>query len=226
MEEIHIIKHVHDNYYLSLSPIKRLNESLFLRAPQSKERPKDMGRLLSVFFLSSFSLALLLSPAAALPLSTDSRWIVDETGRRVKLACVNWASHLEAVVAEGLSKQPVDLISKQIGSMGFNCVRLTWPLFLATNESLANLTVRKSFTRLGLIESVAGFQANNPSLIDLSLINAYQVRIFPIFSFPGKLWFLMWGGKGKRGRKKTFAFFAFPIGSFLHFVLFWRNFLF
>ncbi|KAE9454163.1 hypothetical protein C3L33_13939, partial [Rhododendron williamsianum] len=136
-----------------------------------------MGRLLSLFFLSSFSLALLLSPAAALPLSTDSRWIVDETGRRVKLACVNWASHLEAVVAEGLSKQPVDLISKQIGSMGFNCVRLTWPLFLATNESLANLTVRKSFTRLGLIESVAGFQANNPSLIDLSLINAYQTVV-------------------------------------------------
>ncbi|KAG5521998.1 hypothetical protein RHGRI_034271 [Rhododendron griersonianum] len=136
-----------------------------------------MGRLLSLVFLSSFSLALLLSPAAALPLSTDSRWIVDETGRRVKLACVNWASHLEAVVAEGLSKQPVDLISKQIGSMGFNCVRLTWPLFLATNESLANLTVRKSFTRLGLIESVAGFQANNPSLIDLSLINAYQTVV-------------------------------------------------
>ncbi|KAH7857846.1 hypothetical protein Vadar_017094 [Vaccinium darrowii] len=135
-----------------------------------------MGRLLSsLFFLSSLSLALLPLPAAALPLSTDSRWIVDETGRRVKLACVNWASHLETVVAEGLSKQPLDLISKQIGAMGFNCVRFTWPLFLATNESLANLTVRKSFTRLGLTESLAGFQANNPSLIDLSLIDACQV---------------------------------------------------
>lgn len=167
-----------------------------------------MGRLLSLVFLSSFSLALLLSPAAALPLSTDSRWIVDETGRRVKLACVNWASHLEAVVAEGLSKQPVDLISKQIGSMGFNCVRLTWPLFLATNESLANLTVRKSFTRLGLIESVAGFQANNPSLIDLSLINAYQVRNFPLF-FSWKAVVFDVGRERKERKKEDFRFFCF-----------------
>jgi hypothetical protein len=142
-----------------------------------------MGRLrASLFLLSSLSLAFLPLPAAALPLSTDSRWIVDETGRRVKLACVNWASHLETVVAEGLSKQPLDLISKQIGSMGFNCVRLTWPLFLATNESLANLTVRKSFTRLGLTESLAGFQANNPSLIDLSLIDACQAVVSSLAS--------------------------------------------
>ncbi|CAL5332873.1 unnamed protein product [Camellia sinensis] len=83
-------------------------------------------------------------PMAALPLSTDSRWIVDETGWHVKLSCVNWASHLDAVVAEGLSKQSIDSISKKIVSMGFNCVRLTWPLFLATNDSLANTTVRQS----------------------------------------------------------------------------------
>ncbi|KAI7988897.1 hypothetical protein LOK49_LG13G00526 [Camellia lanceoleosa] len=117
------------------------------------------------------------NPAAALPLSTDSRWIVDETGRRVKLSCVSWPSHLEAVVAEGLSKQPIDSISKKIVSMGFNCVRLTWPLFLATNDSLASTTVRHSFMNLGLIDSIAGFQANNPSIIDLSLINAYQAVV-------------------------------------------------
>ncbi|GMQ06560.1 hypothetical protein CsSME_00051098 [Camellia sinensis var. sinensis] len=116
-------------------------------------------------------------PVAALPLSTDSRWIVDETGQRVKLACVNWAAHLDAVVAEGLSKQPIDSISKKIVSMGFNCVRLTWPLFLATNDSLANTTVRHSFRNLGLIESIAGFQANNPSIIDHSLISAFQAVV-------------------------------------------------
>ncbi|KAI7988845.1 hypothetical protein LOK49_LG13G00528 [Camellia lanceoleosa] len=116
-------------------------------------------------------------PVAALPLSTDSRWIVDETGQRVKLACVNWAAHLDAVVAEGLSKQPIDSISKKIASMGFNCVRLTWPLFLATNDSLANTTVRHSFRNLGLIESIAGFQANNPSMIDHSLISAFQAVV-------------------------------------------------
>lgn len=123
----------------------------------------------------------------ALPLSTNSRWIVDETGQRVKLSCVNWVSHLEPMVAEGLSKQPVDAISKRIVSMGFNCVRLTWPLFLVTNGSLTSLTVRNSLQSLGLVEAIAGFQANNPSMLDLSLISAYQVNgnsfffLFPIF---------------------------------------------
>ncbi|KAL2647928.1 hypothetical protein AAZV13_05G145700 [Glycine max] len=107
-------------------------------------------------------------------LHTDSRWILDQDGRRVKLACVNWVSHLEAVVAEGLSKKPVDVISKGIKSMGFNCVRLTWPTLLVTNDSLASLTVRRSFQSLGLLESIAGVQTNNPSIIDLSLIQAFQ----------------------------------------------------
>ncbi|KAK9108307.1 hypothetical protein Syun_024318 [Stephania yunnanensis] len=116
-------------------------------------------------------------PAMGLPLYTNSRWIVDEDGNRVKLACVNWPSHLEPVVAEGLSKQPLNSISNKIVSMGFNCVRFTWPLFLATNNSLASLTVRQSFQRLGLVEAIAGIQVNNPSVLDLSLIQAFQVVV-------------------------------------------------
>ncbi|KAK7399619.1 hypothetical protein VNO78_10804 [Psophocarpus tetragonolobus] len=107
-------------------------------------------------------------------LSTDSRWIVNEDGKRVKLGCVNWVSHLEVAVAEGLSKQPVDVISKRIKSMGFNCVRLTWPTLLLTNNSLASLTVRQSFQTFALLQSVAGVQTNNPSFIDLSLNQTFQ----------------------------------------------------
>lgn len=92
----------------------------------------------------------------------------------MKLACVNWASHLELVVAEGLTQQPVDVISKKIIDMGFNCVRLTWPLYLATNDSLASLTVRESFLSAGLLDSIPGLQANNPTIVDLSLISAFQ----------------------------------------------------
>lgn len=137
-----------------------------------------MGRLFYFLFLSIISLNVLLhSVVVAQPLSTNSRWIVDGSGKRVKLACVNWVTHLEAVVAEGLSKQPVDVISKQILEMGFNCVRLTWPLYLAVNQTLASITVRKSFQNLGLTESIAGFQANNPSLVDLTLIEAYKVKL-------------------------------------------------
>ncbi|KAF6137012.1 hypothetical protein GIB67_030776 [Kingdonia uniflora] len=113
----------------------------------------------------------------ALPLHTSSRWIVDENGTRVKLACVNWASHLETMVAEGLSKQPVDVISERIGIMGYNCVRFTWPLFLATNNSLSSLTVRKSLESLGLNESIAGIEVNNPCFLDYSLIQAFQAVV-------------------------------------------------
>ncbi|XP_039065835.1 glycosyl hydrolase 5 family protein-like [Hibiscus syriacus] len=112
-----------------------------------------------------------------LPLSTNSRWIVDDGGRRVKLACVNWSAHSELMVAEGLSKQPMDTIAKRIASMGFNCVRYTWPVYLITNDSLASLTVRQSFQRLGFVESIAGIQANNPSIIDVPLIKAYQAVV-------------------------------------------------
>ncbi|XWS22719.1 hypothetical protein CRYUN_Cryun29cG0060500 [Craigia yunnanensis] len=140
-----------------------------------------MGRFTSLFILPLFLLFPIIiqhaKPAMCLPLSTDSRWIIDENGQRVKLACVNWVSHLEPVVAEGLSKQSMDMIAKRIVSMGFNCVRLTWPLFLATNDSLASLTVRQSFQRLGLLESIAGIQAKNPSIIDVSLIKAYQAVV-------------------------------------------------
>lgn len=134
-----------------------------------------MGTMTTLLTLL-LSLTSLLTATAALPLSTSSRWIVDENGQRVKLACVNWVAHLDPVVAEGLSKQPLDSISKRITSLGFNCVRLTWPLYLATNDSLAAVTVRQSFQSLGLQESIAGMQSNNPSLIDLPLLKAFQVN--------------------------------------------------
>ena len=142
-----------------------------------------MGRLIFFTFFSLVSLLAIFptvipqsKPVMAEPLYTNSRWIVDEGGQRVKLACVNWVSHLEAMVTEGLSKQPVDAISKKIASMGFNCVRLTWPLFLVTNDSLASVTVRQSFQSLGLSDTISGIQANNPSIIDLPLIKAFQVK--------------------------------------------------
>ncbi|RVW71958.1 hypothetical protein CK203_052532 [Vitis vinifera] len=91
----------------------------------------QMGRFFFLSFFLSILCLLPLKPVVALPLYTNSRWIVDEDGARVKLACVNWPSHQEAAVAEGLSNHPVDLISKRIASLGFNCVRLTchfsWP---------------------------------------------------------------------------------------------------
>ncbi|XP_057949056.1 glycosyl hydrolase 5 family protein-like [Malania oleifera] len=137
-----------------------------------------MGRR-PLFYPSFLSLLIVFlnATATAVPLYTSSRWVEEEGGRRVKLACVNWPAHLEAAVAEGLSKRPVDAISGRIKAMGFNCARLTWPLFVATNNSLATMTVRQSLMSLGLVETIAGFQANNPSFIDISLINAFQAVV-------------------------------------------------
>lgn len=140
-----------------------------------------MGMWWRCMFLLIGATILVAEPVVAvsdaLPLKTSSRWIVNQDGERVKLACVNWVSHLDAVVAEGLSKKPVDVISHGIKSMGFNCVRLTWPILLLTNQSLSSLTVRQSFQNLGLLDTIAGFQSNNPSIIDLSLIHAFQAVV-------------------------------------------------
>ena len=68
----------------------------------------------STFLTIITLLTFLLATLHALPLSTNSRWIVDEKGQLVKLVCVNWSAHLDLVVAEGLNKQPVDAISKNI----------------------------------------------------------------------------------------------------------------
>ncbi|KAG6529317.1 glycosyl hydrolase 5 family protein-like [Zingiber officinale] len=128
-------------------------------------------------FLLCASCLILVGCSSALPLSTSSRWIVDDAGRRVKLSCINWVSHLEPAVAEGMGKQPLDVISKRVAASGFNCVRLTWPLFLVTNDTLGKLTVRQSLQALGLAESVAAVQVNNPDLVDLSLIQAFQAVV-------------------------------------------------
>lgn len=135
---------------------------------------KALKRMLC--FIIYFLFFPFITKNMAYPLSTNSRWIIDENGQRVKLACANWPAHLQPVVAEGLSKQPVDAVANKIVAMGFNCVRLTWPLDLATNETLANnVTVRQSFRSLGLTEDISGFQTKNPSMIDLPLIEAFKV---------------------------------------------------
>ncbi|KAK8026658.1 cellulase family protein [Apiospora marii] len=61
-----------------------------------------------------------------LPLHTQSRWIMDDSGARVKMRCINWAGHGEANVPEGLHKASVASIADFVRDQGFNCVRLTY----------------------------------------------------------------------------------------------------
>ena len=55
--------------------------------------------------------------------------IVDSSGARVKLACVNWyGAHMEGYVVNGLDRQTIASIAQTIKDMGFNCIRLPFSL--------------------------------------------------------------------------------------------------
>lgn len=71
-----------------------------------------------------------------LPLTTKSRWIVDQLGDRIKFACVNWASHMETLLPEGLADRTIDEISASIRSLGFNCVRYTVSIEQIENRTM------------------------------------------------------------------------------------------
>ncbi|KAK8928572.1 hypothetical protein KSP39_PZI017948 [Platanthera zijinensis] len=142
--------------------------------------PGDILLLLLLFPLLSLSPNAVAGSDDVGVLFTSSRWIVDRTGSRVKLACANWAAHLDPVVAEGLGNQPVDRIASSVRSMGFNCVRLTWPVYLATRTSLASLTVDGSLRRLGLADSAEGVAVNNPRLLNLTLIEAFKEVVWTL----------------------------------------------
>lgn len=70
----------------------------------------------------------------ATPLATSGRWIVDATGKRVKLAGVNWAgAHQDNMVPGGLDFLNRNVIAEQIATWGFNSVR--FPFALSTLQA-------------------------------------------------------------------------------------------
>ncbi|KAJ8768547.1 hypothetical protein K2173_022654 [Erythroxylum novogranatense] len=134
------------------------------------------GKALHAIFLLS---CLLYSvPGNALPLSTNNRWIVDaKTGERVKLHCVNWPSHVGAMLAEGLHKKPLDYILSQVVNNQFNCVRFTWATYMFTRPEMGNLKVQQSFDMLNLSDAKEGVAKNNPSLLNKTLLEAFDTIV-------------------------------------------------
>ncbi|XP_050227071.1 glycosyl hydrolase 5 family protein-like [Mercurialis annua] len=127
-----------------------------------------------IIFLN-FSLYFLLTvPCFSMPLSTNGRWIVDSiTGIRVKLACVNWPSHMETMLAEGLHEQPLKKIVALLVKQRFNCVRLTYATYMWTRY--ANRTVSESFDFLPDIKK--GIGKNNPGFLSKKLPEAYEAVV-------------------------------------------------
>ncbi|KAL0393608.1 UNVERIFIED_CONTAM: Glycosyl hydrolase 5 family protein [Sesamum latifolium] len=111
-------------------------------------------------------------------LSTNSRWIVDQaTGKRVKLACVNWVSHLQPMIAEGLEKKPLSYIARQIVATGFNCVRFTWATFMFTRPDYGKLTVSESLDKYGLKDAKAGLVKNNPQFLNMNVVEVHKAVV-------------------------------------------------
>ncbi|XP_019160506.1 PREDICTED: uncharacterized protein LOC109157089 [Ipomoea nil] len=129
-----------------------------------------MTPILTIFLLSFASLS------HSLPLSANSRWIMDDqSGERVKLACASWAGHLEPMLPEGLDRRPLSQIATHVSTMGFNCVRLTWATYMFTRY--ANMTVVQSFGDLRLTEAISGLVSNNPNLLSLNLVDAWKAVV-------------------------------------------------
>lgn len=141
-------------------------------------------RLLPNLLQLAAIVALLIPSSSAHYLSVSSQWLVHEVdGSRAKLACVNWAGHLEPMLPEGLSKQPLYRISFEIWSLGFNCVRLTWSTYMFVNATLRNQTVKQTFTSLNLQSTLRGISVHNPSLVDLTLIDAFKCVVSSLAHF-------------------------------------------
>lgn len=72
----------------------------------------------------------------ATPLSTDGRFIVDANGRRVRLAGVNWiGAHMDDGVVAGLDRVHRSALAETIASLGFNCVRFPFSVWMTQQTS-------------------------------------------------------------------------------------------
>ncbi|KAK2414084.1 glycosyl hydrolase 5 family protein [Trifolium repens] len=128
------------------------------------------GKHLCLILLLAFS--IFSSHSNSLPLSSNKRWIVDESGKRVKLRCINWSSHLNAMIAEGLNRIPLEKLIAQLKDLGFNCVRYTWATHMFTRYS--TYKVGENFDKLNLHGTRLGIKFYNPSLENVTVVDAFD----------------------------------------------------
>ncbi|KAF6162132.1 hypothetical protein GIB67_008261 [Kingdonia uniflora] len=81
------------------------------------------------------------------------------------------------MLVEGLDKQPLSEIVGRVSALGFNCVRLTWATYMFTRARYGNLTVRGSLESLELMDASMGVAKNNPSLLNVSVVEAYDMVV-------------------------------------------------
>lgn len=146
--------------------------------PKKKKMATNTRNHSSTINLVGFLFLQIVSLCNAATLSTNSRWIVEaETGKRVKLACVNWPSHLQPMIAEGLEKQPLKNIVQKITANGFNCVRFTWATYMFTRPDYGNLKVSESLDKFNLSAAKAGVAKNNPEILSMTVVQLHKAVV-------------------------------------------------
>ncbi|RDX59815.1 hypothetical protein CR513_61825, partial [Mucuna pruriens] len=131
----------------------------------------------SVFLL--FLIVLIFASSQysnAYPLSTQNRWIIDEaTGQRAKLVCGNWAGHLHAMIPEGLDRRPLKDIVAELVNRKFNCVRLTYAIYMWTRYGHAK--VNATFAPFDAPEVLKGIAKNNPSVLTMTHVQVFDAVV-------------------------------------------------
>ena len=116
-------------------------------------------------------LAASLSSAYDLPFTTSGSSIVDARGNPVRMKCVNWPATMESMLPEGLQHNSIENIVRLIQQMNMTCVRLTYSIDLARST---DLTAYRSLEQLNLTSALAGFQLNNPMLINSTVSEVFN----------------------------------------------------
>lgn len=159
--------------------------------------------------------------AANYPLHTSGRWIVDSSGKRVKLASVNWdgAESPEHVVA-GLDRAKLPEIARWIKANGFNSVRLPWsnemyerdPViaghYLAANPELKGKHALEVLDRVIETLGKQGLMVildNHVSQADWCCTDKDGNELWYTSQYPESKWISDWKGIVSRYRNKPFV---------------------
>ena len=143
---------------------------------QLKKRSEKMERTIQVILLLALVSVFSSFSAYSLPLSTHGRWIIDsQSGKRVKLVCVNWPSHTQSMLIEGLNHRPLKELADEAIKLRFNCVRLTYATHMFTRY--ANRTVEENFDLLDLEQAKAGLAQYNAFVLNKTIAEAYEAVV-------------------------------------------------
>lgn len=120
--------------------------------------------------ISTISLIIQIT-AIQLPLQTKDDNIIDSNGRFIHLHAINWVSHLETMIPEGLLTNSIKDIVSILKKTGFNTVRLTYALdLISKGDTKLYYAINDDILYDLIIKS-------NPNIANYSIFEIYDTVI-------------------------------------------------